>query len=584
MNTTTSAPKMSRNGNKHPGTMFTNAIFLFIFLAISFPSSSSHVTVTPTATSLRAQSYQSTELYTNSTGIISFPNEGRNDGLSRKSCSALTTCGDCTSTYTCHWCKRSETCHARGSIHGCAWGDTCKDVKPPKKENNTCASQTTCSDCALASHFCHWCEHDNACHAVGSRFGCAIGVDCYSNDRCRRSEPEPFPLPSSPLQAVIEALNRVPAMSVTVILIIGIVLFGCLCCCFCFVSNIKGAYDDLAQITIASVAPMSVIGDVHFTRLGEYSDEAVLTEEGNEPENDCETSNDDENNNSNVNAENVDEAPSEEPPQTSQQIDEVRPSTAEAQNSNNEQQQQTTEEQDSPYVLMDGTMHNLTNRHQLHNRGHENGPLLHPSFNGTAMEFEEPRHMKRLYRFCSALYYLSVLILAFVVGTSLFFYPKAPVYSVCNDEVAWTGIMKNIVAFKFDASFEILASLSNANRLAIALDRGKGSFSFDGKQFGTYEIPPVTGDPMTITDFMIIVHISPADKTQAIQLAESYYMGKLILDAEFEGRIRFPALFDFSRDINVNNIVVDINAASDRSLCQCPTWDDGKNHSAVSLP
>jgi hypothetical protein len=61
-------------------------------------------------------------------------------------------------------------------------------------------------------------------------------------------------------------------------------------------------------------------------------------------------------------------------------------------------------------------------------------------------------------------------------------------------------------------------------------------------------------------------------------------MGKLILDAEFEGSIRVPALFGYSREIDVNNIVVDINQSSDRSLCQCPTWEDGKNHSIVSLP
>ena len=134
-------------------------------------------------------------------------------------------------------------------------------------------------------------------------------------------------------------------------------------------------------------------------------------------------------------------------------------------------------------------------------------------------------------------------------------------------------------ALKFDASFEILASLSNPNHFSIALDSGKGSFSFDGKPFGTFEIPPLTAEPMAITDFMMIIHISPDDKYQAIQLVEAYYTGKLVLHAEAKGTIRIPALFDYSHNINVDNIVVDINAASDRKLCRCPTWDDDKNHS-----
>jgi len=564
-----------------------NSVSLFIFLAtttiltlISISSfSSSLVSATSTGTSLRPQ------LLGNITAINA--DRRNNDVLSSTSCYSLTACQNCTSFHTCHWCEKSESCHARGSIHGCAWGSSCSKVKP-KKENNTCSAQTTCSDCSLSSRFCHWCEHDNACHAVGSRFGCAVGVDCYSNDRCRRSEPEPLPAPSSPIQAIMADLDRVSTLGLTVIAFLFIVSFGCMSCCFCFVMNIKGAYNDLAEITIAaSVAPMSAIGDAqHFTPLADFPDEeeVVLTEEGNEPNNnnnnaDTNIENEDENNNSGENTDDGGDAPIVQP---------LQPSQPETQNDNNNQQ--PTEDRNDPYFFMDGTRNNNVNQYQLLNRGSEVGPLLHPtfngytSFNGAAMGYEEPIHMKRLHRLCSTVYYLSVLTLVLVVGASLFFYPQAPVYNVCNDEVAWAGIMKNIVAFKFDASFEILASLRNPNRVVAALDRGKGSFTFEGRQFGTFEIPPVTIDPMTISDFMIIIHLSPADKIQVVQLVEAYYMGELILDAEFEGTVRVPALFGYSRDININNIVVDINKASDRSLCQCPTWDDGKNHSIASLP
>ena len=600
--------------------MLKNSVSLFIFLlatttipslisissfssslvsASSSSSASASSSATSTGTSLRPQ------LLGNITAIDT-GGRTNNDVLSSTSCYSLTACKNCTSFHTCHWCEKSESCHARGSIHGCAWGSSCS--KPtPKKENDTCSAQTTCSNCSLSSRFCHWCEHDNACHAVGSRFGCAVGVDCYSNDRCRRSEAEPLPVPSSPIQAIMAALNRVPTMGLTVIAFLFIVSFGCMTCCFCFVTNIKGAYNDLAEITIAaSVAPMSVIGDAqYFTALADLPDEeeAVLTEEGNasntttnnnnadtnidnaiDNDNGNDNNGNDNDNNSGENTDDGGDAPIEQPLQPSQ------PEPQNDTNSNNQQQQQPTEDRNNPYFLMDGTRNNNANRYHLLNRGSEVGPLLHPTFNGytsfdgTATGYEEPIHMKRLHRLCSTVYYLSVLTLVLVVGASVFFFPQEPVYNVCNDEVAWMEIMKHIVAFKLDASFEILASLSNPNRVAAALDRGKGSFTFEGKQFGTFEIPPITIDPMTITDFMIIVHLSPADKIQAIQLVEAYYMGKLILDAEFEGTVRVPALFGYSQGINVNDIVVDINKASDRSLCQCPTWDDGKNHSIASLP
>ena len=562
--------------------MFKHVLPLFVFWTTAILSLNSIlslpcslVSATSAGTSLRTRFGNSTDLYD-----FLHTDLQNATALSSNSCSDLTTCKNCTNTYTCHWCERSKSCHARGSIHGCAWGNTCKKIKPPKKNNNTCSAQTTCSDCAKVSHFCHWCEHDNACHAVGSRFGCAVGVDCYSNDRCRRSEPEPFPLPSSPIKAVAAAITRVPVVGMVVIAFIGIVCFGCLRCCFCFMANIKGAYDDLTDLTIsASVAPISVIGDAHFTQLREFPEEEVIPEEGNEPNNNGDTNNNAE---SNVSSGNMDDGGGgmvDQPSQTtSQEYEEVPSETAVAQNNSNEHHQQSNQEGNNPYHLMHDTRQNHTD---LNNRENETVPLLHPPFNGST-GFEEPRHIKVLFRYCSALYNLSVMMLVLVVGTSLFFYPEVPLYSVCNDELAWRGIMRNIIAFKFDASFEVLASLSNPNRIGAALDRGKGSFSFEGKQFGTFEIPPVTVDPMAVTDFMIIVHISPADKTQAIQLAEAYYVGKLILDANFQGTIRVPALLGYSKGIEVSSIVVDINQASDRSLCRCPTWDD-KNHSTPAL-
>ena len=533
--------------------------------------------------------------------------------VGRNSCDSLTTCDNCTNTYSCHWCKKSKSCHARGSFYGCAWGESCSPKPPPpKKENTTCASQTTCSDCGSSSRLCHWCEVDNACHAIGSRYGCAVGVDCYSNDRCRRSESEKLPgISSSPTKAPIDyilaILNRVPSMSLIVIIIFGIMTLSCLCCCHYFTSNVKGAYDDLATITMAaSVAPMSIIGGQDFTagqfytRLESTPEEVGMEEEDDDDANDNENSNNNGNNNNNNNNTNGDgdgatiEQPSSQIPERN--ADETIDVNNQDQDRQQQQQQQHQQDvgpnediNDDPYYLIDDDHHPQRTGLLLRNRGEQehNGPLLHPpfnngsiigGFNGSVYGMEEPLHMKNLYRLCSIIYYLSIIVVISVLGTCVFMYPQRPVYNICNDEVAWTGIMKNMVAFKFETSFEILGSLSNPNRIDAILDRGKGSFSFEGKQFGRFEVPPVTVEAMAITDFMIVVHVSPADRQQAIQLAEAYYLGKLIIEAEFEGTIRIPALFDYTREILVKGIMVDINAHSDRSLCHCKPWDGKKNH------
>lgn len=166
-------------------------------------------------------------------------------------CASLSGCTNCTNTYSCHWCEFDEECHARGSVHGCSWGSSCNSKPPKPKENTTCASQATCSECSLSSHLCHWCELDNACHAVGSRFGCSVGIDCYSNDRCRRSDPEHFHK---------WIVSEIPFASLLLLLLMGGILVGGLSCCHFCVFNVKGAYDDLATITMAASLPPSVIG------------------------------------------------------------------------------------------------------------------------------------------------------------------------------------------------------------------------------------------------------------------------------------------------------------------------------------
>ena len=84
---------------------------------------------------------------------------------------------------------------------------------------------------------------------------------------------------------------------------------------------------------------------------------------------------------------------------------------------------------------------------------------------------------------------------------------------------------------------------------------------------------------MAITDLMLIARVTP-NRHQAVQMANAYYKGNLVLEAEFTATLRVPALFDFTYNADIKDITVYVNELSDRSLCHCPSWDNG----TTSLP
>jgi hypothetical protein len=472
------------------------------------------------------------------------------------SCASVNNCTECNNAYTCHWCEADSACHAKGSLHGCAFAAQCSKVDPkPNPENTTCASHTTCAECALASHLCHWCEYDNACHAVGSRYGCNVGVDCYSNDRCRRSEPEPLK-PSS--------IQPLGSFKIGVIVILGLTVIGCISCCYCCVREVEGAYDDLATITMAASLPPSVIAgppintprsDAFYSALETCPEDEEDTPEqrGGDSNNDAESP--------------PDPPPQETPTPTTNEADASTPllSNQAIQEEEEEEEAQTAPSNNN--LAPNNDSFDLVDDEEARPRQE----IARSFFAGSHLS--EPVHMRRLSKMCSACYYATVLVVLALCASTLYFFPRMPIYDVCNDAVAWRKIITNVAAFKLDASFEILVSVSNPNYIGAALEKGSGSFTFDGKAIGTFEIPPVYCAPMAITDLMLIAHVTP-DKIQAFQIAEAYYLGKLVLEAEFVGTIRVPSLNNYEFEIERDGIVVNVNEMQDRSLCHCPSWDD----------
>ena len=188
-------------------------------------------------------------------------------------CAAQTNCTSCIELSSfCHWCDSDSECHAIGSLHGCIFGSTCsKDGSSGGGNNNNgggkdhskdkCNTHTECAECALSSSLCHWCAKDDKCHAVGSWYGCAHGVDCFNNDRCMRKEPEKIDYSTHNDNTSDDNGDGSGDGSgggirsdwpIIVICIIGLVIFGCSTCCFVGVSAVKGTYDDWALVNVSS--------------------------------------------------------------------------------------------------------------------------------------------------------------------------------------------------------------------------------------------------------------------------------------------------------------------------------------------
>jgi hypothetical protein len=437
----------------------------------------------------------------NSTQLVWPFHHGTNASLTNSTaCSTFSTCTSCSDESFCHWCDKDQHCHAMGSIHGCVSGSSCAPPRPaPVIRNDTCMHHDTCSECALSSVLCHWCAHDQTCHTVGSIYGCASGVDCYSNDRCKRNVSEPF-------EHVV--FTRIP-FGVLLFFVAGALVGACcLSACFCVAVGVKGAYEELADV--------SVMARNNERPRGRGNTTVVLVSE---------------------------DVP-------------IGSSPLVNQNASSEEEIGDDLYGGREYVrLVEGSIH-----------GDEEGGGIVSSSSRRPM-----RYITWLGRACTLCYVMSLLIIAACTVACIRYYPKRPEYNVCNDSVAWKSLISSLTNMKVTADFEILASVSNPNHLDVALDMGKGSFTHNGAFVGTFDIPPSVITSMSITDIFLIAHLSP-DKWAALGLATEYARGTLVLDVDTQATIRVPAMANYSFTSELKNIEVRVNEMSDRHLCACPEW------------
>jgi len=464
-----------------------------------------------------------------------FPPRDKNTSNS-DSCTDQLTCEDCNTERLCHWCSFDEACHTIGSVHGCFKGSSCLPPPPPKNDTS-CLSHTNCAECTLSSKLCHWCAHDNACHEVGSPYGCMTGVDCYDNAHCQRSVPEPIEQGTS----WFEGVGILP-------LVVILSVAGCsLCCttmCCCVMGGVKGAYDDLTDLATSpqeeELQEPLLVQPQERQQTGQPSAapqaEAQPGEEDGEGE---------------IAQENADmqQLLQEEQVDAAQPEDYVR--IVETENSNVQQPE--------PVPASGST----TERRRRHRR-------------------RVGRSMQRLYNSCVCCYLLSVVAITLFAGGSIRYFPKAPLFNVCNDAVAWKSLIDSVTAMKVQADIELLASISNPNHFDASLDNANGTFIHDGKIAGKIEIRPTTIAATSITDVLMVASFAP-ETWEALDIAKEFYQGTLVLHVALDMAIRVPALLDYEFTVSIQDMAVHVNEQSDRSLCACPSWSDPPNKS-MQLP
>lgn len=445
-------------------------------------------------------------------------------------CNSFENCNSCTkSSFACHWCSYDNMCHAKGSWYGCAIGASCSDGS---NATQGCKSHSDCTTCSLSSSLCHWCAFDEQCHAVGSIYGCSQGVNCYSNERCRRMRPENIS------EGIFDDVGVIPIIFIIFSTIITI----------CFSSLIYGAANALKLALDGIVDTRDRVYEPNHNE--DFLPHSASTETVGEEENRNETTQ--EHNPMNDESIHVE--------QESDDNHEVSQRRAlDAMNSVSSNNSPSSEENSEEL-----TQNLLEVTHHL-------DPLRVPP----QRRYSQAQvSMHCLLRSCRFWYFATLFITLLLSISSIIFFPRAPQFNVCSNEFAWKSIVDAITSLKLEASFEILVSVENKNKLDISVENLEGKFRYDGEDVGTFTMKRVIIQATTITDAVITCTVVPS-KWDALGIISDYYKSKLTFMADLAGMVKIRGIA-LSIPMRVTNFLVKVNdpEMKDRHLCACPEWKD----------
>ena len=407
---------------------------------------------------------------------------------------------------------------------------------------NACRIHSDCMECAASSWGCHWCAADEACHAIGSYHGCLSGVNCYSNDRCERKEPEP--LGGDPLLPFGWA-EGAGSTAVFVVLAASAAVLCCATCCLCVACCMRGTYEDYAALTVAGA-------DLLPEEAGGRGGLPTTVNAGRSPS---------------------------------------RRTVTIFEDAREQEQEQEQEQEGTEYQRLEEEEEE-SHRHRHQYQEEEEDDDEEESSNGdesffTRLTVARTAHTQMLTRrsntrcifnTCTACYAATLFVVAALAVTGIAYAPRAPDLNVCSDAVAWKSIVDGMTSLKVQASFQILMSVSNPNRLALDLDMVSGNFQHDGGHVGTFTVPPTTIHASAVTDLLVSVTFTP-DKWEAMQLTAEYYKGTLAFVVDLDAAISVPALLGYSYQAHIGGKRVWVNDPmnQERHLCLCkdPRGVDG---------
>ena len=181
--------------------------------------------------------------------------------------------------------------------------------------------------------------------------------------------------------------------------------------------------------------------------------------------------------------------------------------------------------------------------------------------------------IKRMYGMCQIVYLITIFltVILFIVGMS--YAPRQPQYNVCTNQLGWKSIIEGMASLKVSASFDLLISVYNPNRVEVDLKNGAGQFHYDGEYIGSFEIPEGKIAEEAISDIIVKVTFTP-DKWQALSLTSEYYRGTLRFIVGGHAHVSVPALGNYSFEAKFDDIEVNPNdpTLDDTHLCACPGW------------
>lgn len=393
-------------------------------------------------------------------------------------------------------------------------------------------------------------------------------MNCYSNDRCQRKAPEPI------TTGILDDVGVIP-----LVLIVSVAM-GVVCCSsilYAGANALQGAYHDLVRERV----PPSEAFVNHGTLFQQLQMDPVLEDnpedldedrlDGSDhkqsplvDDDDLEDDQDVDDNNDPDDDDDDDPHDEEEniQPSKSQEVDDDDEDVGidESHDRNNPLRQPLLPVSAHPDPSRLPTRYNSS---------------VSPSIGGGGGRTAAGRHIQCMMRTCGAWYAFTLMGAMFFMASSILLFPKVPEVNVCSDEIAWKSIIDGLTSLKVEASFEILTSVKNKNRLDIELEGIAGKFKHDGQEVGIFEIKPTTIAASSISDVLVTCTVVP-DRWQALGLVADYYKGTLQFLVDVSGSVKIKGI-GFSIPVKLTDILVKANknvSQEDRHLCACPQWKD----------